>query len=528
MKRNVIIFILGICYSLICYSESKKPNFLVIVADDLGYSDLGCYGSEISTPNLDRLASDGLRYTDFYNTARCWTSRSSLMCGYYATQINSETNKNSGYPSWIRSIPQMLKGLGYRSYHSGKWHILPFNRAVADAGFDRSYKLEDHSFLFTPKKHFLNDIKLPAVQSGDKYEYTTKGTVDYLIKFLEEHKEKYSNQPFFAYLAFIVPHFPLQAPQEDIAKYRGKYNDGWDVLRKERLEKMKGLGFPENWSLSKTERRIVAPSGKIEKNKKILGDGEIYTAREWNTLSDAEKSFQAKKMEIHAGMISRMDKDIGRVFETLKEMGELDNTVIMFFSDNGASAEILVRGGGHDSGAKFGSQESFLCLGPGWANMCNTPFRRYKIWTHEGGISTPFIVHWGDKIKDKGKLKRDPLHLIDIMPTLISLAGGEVPDKVSEKAPHLEGKDFSETFNSDKRLDREYIFFYHEKNRGLRMGDWKIVSSKNDDNVWEMYNLGDDRMEQNDLSKKYPEKFKEMVLKWESLNSKYKAEGESK
>ena len=526
MKKLSAILLSFILCAYACAAE-KRPNFLIIVADDMGYSDAGCYGGEIQTPVIDSLAKTGLRYTDFYNTARCWTTRSSVMCGYYHTQLNTENPNVKKHPAWIRSLAQMLKPLGYDCYLSGKWHVYPFKKISADAGFDRSYYLHDDNYLFAPKVHFLDDKPLPAVADGNGYGYTTKGVTDYMIDFLKEHKRDRPNEPFFAYLAYIVPHFPLMAPADAIAANSGKYAEGWDVFRAKRLARMKELGFPPKWSLPPTERSISAPSNRegLEEAISKLGDGEIGRAAAWDDLTQKQKDFQAKKMEIHAAMVESMDKDIGRVIDLLKAEGEFDNTVIMFFSDNGASAEIMVRGDGHDPSAPMGSAKSYLCLGPGWAGMSNTPFRRYKIWTHEGGISTPFIVHWGDKIKDGGAFRTAPAHVVDIVPTILSLAGSNA-ERASENAPKFPGKDISATFFSDKPVDRDFLYFSHSQNRALRMGDWKIVCAdfRGEKLKWALYNLKDDRAETRDLSEKYPEKLKEMVSVWEKADAEFSAD----
>ncbi len=517
------IFAVFALFAAAAGAKSEKPNFLIIVADDLGYSDLGCYGGEIKTPNLDGLASRGVRYTDFYNTARCWTSRSALMCGYHHTQLGVEPNLKK-YPRWARSIAHLLKEGGYKSYHSGKWHVYPLKRAIADAGFDRSYLIDDHDRNFNPKIHYLDDVPLPPVGDRQKY-YSTIAITDYMLSFISEHAANWKDKPFFAYLAYIVPHFPLQASASDIAEYRGKYDQGWEKTRAKRFEKLMKLGFPETWRLSKVERENTPPYLRFkQKAVDSFGDNEVFNIPEWNALTLRQRAFQAKKMEIHAAMVHRMDIEIGRVLKKLDELGMLDNTVVMFLSDNGASAEIMVRGDNHNPGVEPGAKGSYLCLGPGWGNVSNTPFRKYKVWTHEGGVSTPFIAAWGNNLKNPGSINRTPAHITDLMPTILSMAGIK-KDRSSSGAPKFPGKDISENIKSGSNVDRDFIYFSHEGNKALRMGDWKILYSNTrepaENKTWRLFNLSDDRAEQFNLSERYPERKSLMVRRWEELQKEY-------
>ena len=384
-------------------APSAKPNFLVILADDLGFSDIGCYGSDIRTPNLDALAKDGLRFTQFYNTTRCWPTRSALMTGYYPQQIRADP-PHGLLPAGTRTLPQWLKPLGYRCYHAGKWHVTGAPNPTRDAGFDHSYFLADLDRDFSPSVVWMDNKRLPPIAKDSGY-YTTTALADSMIGFLKEHAAKYPNQPFFSYLAFNVPHFPLQAPPEDIARYRDQYLKGWDTVREQRWQNLRDMGIV-NCALAPLEPAFTPRYFKPDVLAK-LGPGEIQHPIPWDQLNDVQKRFQATKMAIHAAMIDRMDQEIGRVLAQVRAMGAWDNTLIFFLSDNGTDATILVRGDGNDRSAAPGSAGSFLCLGPGWSSAGNAPFRRHKVWTHEGGISTPLIVHWPAGISGRGELRHD-------------------------------------------------------------------------------------------------------------------------
>jgi arylsulfatase len=499
-------------------SAVAKPNFVVIVADDMGYSDAGCYGGEIATPNLDKLAAGGLRFTQFYNTARCWPSRGALMTGYYAQQIRRDAMPGvpSGgkgvRPKWARLVPEMLRPLGYRAYHSGKWHI---DGKVLDGGFDHSYCLEDHNRNFNPNHHTEDDVKLPPVEPGSGY-YTTTAFTDYTIKHLKDHAAHHADKPFFVYLCYTVPHFPLQAPAEDIALYRDKYQIGWDAVRNTRYGRMKKLGII-NCALSALEP-TVGPPYDFPNGLLKLGVGEARFPIPWRELTDAQRKFQADKMSVHAAMVHRMDTEIGRVVDQLRAMNALDNTLIMFLSDNGASAEIMVRGDGHEPSAAPGSAKSFLCLGPGWSSAANTPLRRHKVWVHEGGISTSFIVHWPQGITARGDLRHNPAHLVDVAPTILELAGG----KWTENAPTPPGKSLMPVFAKDNTVSHDYIWWMHEKNRALRIGDWKIVAA-GEDAPWELYDLKTDRSETRNLAGTKPEQVKELAALWQQRTDEFRA-----
>jgi arylsulfatase A-like enzyme len=491
-----------------------RPNILLILADDMGFSDAGCYGGEIRTPNLDALARDGLRFTQFYNTSRCWPSRAAILTGYYAQQVRRDTVpgiKSGGQgtrPPWARLLPEMLRPLGYRTYHSGKWHV---DGKPLPNGFDHSYSLNDHDRHFTPRNHTEDDKPLPPVRPGDGY-YSTTAIADRAIKFLKEHAAKDPDRPFFEFLAFTSPHFPVQAPAEDVARYRRTYLPGWDALRAARWQRLQELTIGGT-ALSAVERDLGPPYNFPDALKK-LGPNEVNRPLPWDSLTPAQRAFQAGKMAVHAAMVDRMDREIGRVLDQLRAMQALDNTFIVFLSDNGASAEIMVRGDGHDPAAPPGSAASFLCIGPGWSTMCNTPFRRHKTWVHEGGISTPLIVHWPRGIAARGELRRTPGHVIDLVPTILEVAGGKPPATwAGRPMPPAPGKSLVPLFARDGTVEHPFFWWLHEGNRALRAGNWKIVAAGKD-SPWELYDLSSDRSEGKDLAKDRPEKVRELAAIW--------------
>lgn len=497
-----------------------KPNVIFILADDLGYSDIGCYGGEIATPNLDSLASQGLRFTDFHNTARCWPSRSALLTGYYPQQIHRDalpqiSGGNSGTrQQWARLLPDFLKPAGYRCYHSGKWHI---DGKVLGGGFDKSFSVQNHGNFFTNKGNSLDDKPITPAEDESHF-YNTTATADHAIECLKDHSKNYASQPFFQYIAFIAPHFPLQATPQDIAKYQDKYLTGWDAMREERFRRQKEMGITST-TLSPLERDVGPPYAFPDAIKKY-GPGEVNRPLPWVELNDEQKRFQATKMAIHAAMIDRMDQEIGRIVGQLKEMNALENTIIMFASDNGASAEMMIRDGGHDPTAAPGSAKTYLCLGPGFAGACNTPFRRYKTWVHEGGTSTPLIVHWPAGISNKGELRHTATHLVDIVPTVLDLAGVEKPKEwKGESIPEAPGHSLVPAFAKDMTIQRESLWWYHEGNRAVRVGDWKLVATK--DAAWELYDIKTDRAEQINLASKMPEKVQQLEKIWQEQTNNF-------
>jgi len=493
-------------------ASCSPPNILIVLADDMGFSDAGCYGGEIATPHLDALAASGLRFTQFYNTARCWPTRSSILTGYYAQQIRMDPPRGR-LPPWTRLLPHYLKPLGYRCYHSGKWHVTGAPKPVADGGFDRSYWFEDWDRYFSPAAHFEDDRLAPPVKPDSGY-YATTAFADHAIRCLKDHARDHPGEPFFSYLAFISPHFPLHALPEDIARYRDRYLEGWDAVRERRWQRLRQTGIV-HCGLSLLDTKLTPRYFKPELLETV-GPGEIEHAVAWSALTDRQRQFQAGKMAVHAAMVDRMDREIGRVLEQLKKMGAFDDTLVMFASDNGASAEIMVRGDGHDPQAAPGSADTFLCLGPGWSSSSNTPLRRHKTWVHEGGIATPLIAHWPKGITARGELRHSPSHLIDIVPTVLELTGLEHPETIAGKpAPPLPGKSLVPEFAKDGAVTREYLWWSHEGNRAIRMGDWKLVAAGGPQGPWELYDLSRDRGEIEDLASTHPDKVRELQQAWE-------------
>jgi arylsulfatase len=415
-------------------------------------------------------------------------------------------------------MPAYLKQANYRCYHSGKWHV---DGAVLASGFDASLDMRNQGNYFSCEGNLLNDKPIPN-RSEDSNYYATDATADHAISCLKEHAAEHSDRPFFQYVAFIAPHFPLHAPPEAIAKYSERYRIGWDTMRTDRFERMKQLGIT-NTTLSPLEPEIGPPYPR-PKDLEFLGEREVNTPTEWASLSESQKDFQVTKMAIHAAMVDTMDVAIGRIIDQLQAMNALDNTLIIFCSDNGASAEIMIRDGGHDPAAPAGSAATYLCLGPGFSSACNTPFRRHKTWVHEGGISTPFIVHWPAKIAAHGELRTTPAHFIDVLPTLAELTGIDLSkvreqNAAPEKIPVLPGKSLVPSFAEDKRIERDSLWWLHEDNRALRVGDWKLVSSKG--GAWELFDLSTDRAEQNNLADRHPDIVRKMSDLWQAQTHQF-------
>ncbi|RMF40922.1 MAG: arylsulfatase [Planctomycetota bacterium] len=505
-----------------------RPNFLVIVADDMGFSDAGCYGGEIATPNLDRLAAGGLRFTQFYNTARCWPTRSALMTGYYPQQIRRDSlpGAPAGFgargkrPPWARTVAQYLQDAGYRTYHSGKWHV---DGEPTDNGFDRSDPTSHGHGFFDP---------LHKKDRDPRY-YRTIHTADHAVECLQEHAAQYADRPFFSYVAFHAPHFPLHALPEDIARYRDRYVAGWDELRRQRHHRQQQLGVRVG-ELSALEPDI-GPPYDFPEHIALLGPGEVNRPLPWHTLSAEQQRFQATKMAIHAAMIDRLDRELGRILSQVEQMGAWENTFICFLSDNGASAEIMVRGDGHDPQAPMGSAATYLCLGPGFSSASNTPFRRHKTWVHEGGISTPFIVHWPRGIAEKNAFRSTVAHVIDIAPTLLDLAGVDIGPS---GGPPMSGTSLRPALINDDVQLHDALWFYHEGNRALRQGDWKIVYAKDGrpagadrsgrldkrratEIPWSLYHLVDDRAEQHDRAQQQPQRVAAMAARWDAMRIEF-------
>jgi arylsulfatase A-like enzyme len=523
MSRLVLALATLVASSGPLVAAPDRPNVVVILADDLGFSDLGCYGGEIDTPHLDALAKNGLRFTRFYNTARCWPTRGAILTGYYAQQIRRDTvpgvpSGGQGVrPPWARLLPELLKPHGYHSYHSGKWHIdgLPLQN-----GFDRSYSLNDHDRHFAPRNHTEDDKKLPPADPKGGY-YSSTAIADHAIAQLAGHFRAHPDAPFFVFVAFTAPHFPVQAPAGDVAKYREKYLAGWDELRERRWKRMTDLGLGD--TLSAVERDVGPPYAFPEAIKK-LGPNELNRPLAWTDLTADQKAFQAGKMAVHAAMVDRMDREIGRLLDALRAAKKLDDTLVVFLSDNGASAEIMVRGDGHDPHAECGTGATFLSIGPGWSGLCNTPFRRHKTWVHEGGIHTPFVAHWPTGIKAKGEVRHMPGHVVDVVPTVLELATGKpVIRPAAADAPEFAGRSLVPAFARDGTVKRASLWWQHEGNRALRAGDWKVVAAGKT-SEWELYDLKADPTETRNLAKDHPDKVRELAAEWQRQTDVYAAQ----
>lgn len=499
MKHCLFVLLLTIA----TLTASDRPNLLYILADDLGFSDLGCFGGEIETPVLDSLAEGGIRLTQFYNTGRCCPSRAALLTGQYPHRVGlgHMAGKGIDHPGYqgtvspdAKTIAEMLAPAGYRSFISGKWHLGTDD--PTRHGFEEFY-----GTIVSAKRFFDPDhlIRLPAGREARTYPegefYATDAVTDHALDFLSLARET-PDRPWFLYLAYHAPHFPLHAPEEEIEKYSGRYLDGWDQLRKERMQRMKQQGIiPDSTLLSPRS------------TWRNYGETETGTNPAWDSLPEKRQRDLARRMAIYAAMIDRLDQQIGRVFEDLKKAGEWDNTLIVFTSDNGACFEWDPYGFDIKSSNQnilhtdekleaMGSAGTFHSVGSGWANASNTPWRMYKHFNHEGGIASPGIVHWPAGLEAKqGTIDRRPSHLLDLAPTALIAAGERVPD-------FLPGTDLIAQLDSRSSPERK-LFFEHQGNRAVRIGKWKLVAF--DDEPWELYDFTEDRTEMNNLVEKHPD-----------------------
>ena len=488
----------------------KKQNIIIILADDMGYSDINCFGSDIQTPNINALANTGLVMTQFYNASRCCPSRASLLTGLYPHQAGVGDMVNNrveeAYQGYLNkncvTIAEALKAGGYNTYMAGKWHVgtAPQNWPVK-RGFDHYFGLIDGAgsyfkptMPYRPNQHLTIALDDKPYEPGPNW-YSTDMYGDYAVKYIKDNKA--TGKPFFLYTAFTAPHWPLHALPEDIAKYKGKFMKGWDALREDRLKKMKALG-------------IVSPDTKLSPRDKNVPD--------WNTLTEAEKVDFDDKMSVYAAMIDRMDQNIGKIRRALKETGEDKNTLIMFLSDNGASHESTSGKGFTPEVTEANKRPasdptSFTAYGFLGANVSNTPFKMFKHWEYEGGTSTPFIANDPAIIK-KHIQSAQPAHLVDLMATCLDVAGMAYPKTYKGNAiTPIEGISLLPLMQYKKWEGHGSIFFEHEGGRAVREGVWKLVSQY-PDNKWQLYNIRTDRTEQNDLSAQHPDVVKQMEARY--------------
>lgn len=481
----------------------NRPNIVLIMVDDMGYSDIGCYGGDIITPNLDSLAEGGVRYTHFYNTARCCPARASLMTGLYPHQAGMGwmTVANLGTDGYAgdlndrcRTIAECLKPAGYSTYMSGKWHLTydkyfapdsPNHSWPCQRGFDRYFgTLAGGGSYFTPSTLMIDNEQI----TPPKGFYYTDAISDNASKFIDEHED---DDPFFLYVAYTAPHWPLHAKPEDIAEYRGKFREGWDVFRQRKFERMKAMGIlEEHWGLSNRDAGVPA----------------------WKELSPEKQDEFDLRMAIYAAQIASMDAGVGRIVQGLERNGILENTIILFLSDNGGCHEEIHRDSSDP--ATFGTNDSFESYGRPWANVSNTPFKEFKSWVHEGGISTPLIAHWPERLKRKNEMDNQPGHITDIMPTCLDVAGASYPLDSGDIHP-LVGKSLVPSFGG-REIQRDCIFWEHEGNRALRIGKWKLVA-KGIESDWELYDMEQDRSELNNLADSHPERVEDMAQKWHDI-----------
>ncbi len=516
--KELIIYLLAICTAVSCQpkTERSKPNIILIMSDDMGYSDLGCYGGEIETPVLDGLAEEGIRFTQFYNGARCCPTRASLISGLYPHQtgIGHMTNPSENFEVHDYHVPgyrgelsqqthtlaEVLKTAGYRTLMTGKWHLGMEHRGQwpLQRGFDRFYGILDGaSNYFQPVYPRGITLDNSPVEVEDPNYYTTDAFTDYAIRFISEEQEENAESPFFLYLAYTAPHWPLQAPKSVIDKYRDRYDQGWSAMRTERYQKMIDLGLVDSsWPLSPADG---------------LG---------WDTLGVEKQEEMALRRAIYAAQVDQMDQNIGRLVDYLKANGLFENTLIIFINDNGACAEGGMLGGGNREQLET-KEGYFLTYGQSWANASNTPYREYKHWVHEGGISSPLIAHWPEGIPSslRGKLIHEYSFLPDVMATFVDVSGASyATEKDGKPVPAMVGESFQPLLKgSDGPIHDRPIFWEHEGNKAARLGNYKAVMKweENKPRKWELYDISKDRTELHDLSGEEPARLASLVASWE-------------
>jgi len=523
-------------------AADARPNIVLIMSDDMGYSDLGSYGGEHQTPSLDALAEGGVRFTQFYNTARCCPTRASLLTGLYPHQAGighmMQDQGHDGYRGVLNrnsaTIAEVLRPAGYRTYMVGKWHVTRFIAPDADRstwplgrGFEKFYGTVNGAGSYFDPMTLTRQDQYITVANDPEYQpesfYYTDAISDNAVRFLQQHQTESPDKPFFLYMSYTAAHWPMHAPEEVVAKYKGEFDAGYAPLRKARFKRMKEIGL-------------------------IPADAELTPGSDaWDDVDD--KAWEARCKEVYAAMIEVMDSGIGRVVKELKQSGQLENTLILFLQDNGACAETNGRASGKPApedlkplgpdelqpnykppmqtrdgrwvrtgpGVMAGPADTYIAYGRGWANVSNTPFREYKHWVHEGGISTPLIAHWPAGIQPEraGKLETQPGHLIDIMATCVDLAEASYPAELDGHAiKPREGVSLRPAFNGEPLNRAEPLFWEHEGNRAVREGDWKLVAKEG--RPWELYNIAVDRSELHDLAGEEPDRVRDLAAKWDA------------
>ena len=490
-------------------AAAQRPDIVVIMADDMGYSDLGCFGGEIRTPNLDRLARGGLRFTNFYSENMCWVSRAALLTGIY----HKTSMVNSSIHSRCITLAEVLKGARYQTRMSGKWHLAgkPYRIYPLDRGFDSFYGILGGAASFFAPAHLYrdrNNVEAEAVEDADYYiTNAISSEAERMIQAAAQDK------PMFLYVAYTAAHWPLHAPQRDVAAYAGAYAMGWDQMRAARLARMKSLSIvPPNMSLSPRHPRIPA----------------------WDNAP--HRKWQQRRMEVYAAQVSAMDRGIGRIVSALAARGRLDNTLLLFTVDNGGChVEYTANRKGDYLPSRTrdgrpvrpgnlpeilpGPEDTYQSYGYGWANASNTPYRMFKQFDHEGGIRTPMIAHWPRGIASPGSLVPTVAHLIDVMPTVLDVTGSRVPGKFHAQQPlPMDGQSLAPLFRGGAVSEHKSLFFHHAKGRALRQGNWKIVAANR--KPWELYNLRADPLEVHDLANEHPQKLKQLVSLWKAESAR--------
>ncbi|MEM9369323.1 MAG: arylsulfatase [Planctomycetota bacterium] len=483
-----IAFAIPFLLPVVALAKPARPNVVIILVDDMGYSDVGCYGGEIETPNIDRLAANGLRFTQFYNCAKCESTRATLLSGRYFPEVGGGKLAN------CITIPEAMRTAGYQTMMVGKWHQ---SQTPTQRGFDRYFGFLNGCVNFftgvSSQKngtHFmLDDERWEVPKLGF---YTTEAFSDHTLRLLEERDLE---KPFFFYIAHNAPHYPLQAPEKDVAKYRGRYKAGWHQLREQRLARMIDLGVvPVDQELSATPTDVLS----------------------WDSLTEQEVDHHDLMMATYAAMIDKVDQSVGALVAKLESQNALDNTLIMFLSDNGACPFQRTEAKTRENNLMPWDAESWWLYDQNWAHACNTPYRKYKQNQHEGGISTPMIMHWPAVLAGGGQFDRDPAHLVDLHATCLDLAGIDYADLQQDgDIGPARGLSLAPVMRGQTRHLHEELYFQFSKYSALRAGAWKLVDGT------ELYNIEEDRIEMHNLADDYPERFQAMNKRWEQLNTEF-------